>query len=144
MKFEELQWRTRNSLDDTTECKGVRIFGDGLSQFTDIWSFYVPPIRSASDMDTRSQSCSPDDLPASRNTIVLGDFNAHHAVWDPAWTNSDPLGDYLFEWALSNGISILNDGSPTVLHRSSGHRCAPTSALPNPSLRTFIAVIRSW
>ena len=42
---------------------------------------YSPPIRS-----TPSYSCtrtfSPDILPNSPDTFILGDFNAHHPTWD--------------------------------------------------------------
>ena len=106
----------------------------------DIWCIYVPPIRS-SDLDTRTQRFNPDDLPSSRRSIILGDFNAHNSVWDPSWTNSDPMGDHLLDWSTSVNMEILNDGSPTHLHRSSGRLSAPDISFAHSSIRASWSIL---
>ena len=44
-------------------------------------NLYSPPIRSTPS-DSRTRTFSPDILPNSPDTFILGDFNAHHPTWD--------------------------------------------------------------
>ena len=44
-------------------------------------NLYSPPIRSTPS-DSRTWTFSPDILPNSLDTFILGDFNVHHPTWD--------------------------------------------------------------
>ena len=57
-------------------------------------NLYSPPIRSTPS-DYRSRTFSPDILPNSPDTFILGDFNAHHPTWDRL-IPPNPLGNDLF------------------------------------------------
>ena len=105
-------------------------------------NLYFSPIRSTPS-DSRSRTFSPDILPNSPDTFILGDFNAHHPTWDRLIPLNLP-GNDLFRWITSSGLEILNDpASPTLLHHSTGSRSspdislAPASLAPHCEWRTF-------
>ena len=80
-------------------------------------TLYSPPIRSTPS-DSRTRTFSPDILPNSPDTFILGDFSAHHPTWDRL-IPPNPPGNDLFRWITSSGLEILNDpASPTFLHHS--------------------------
>ena len=98
-------------------------------------NLYSPPIRSTPS-DSRTRTFSPDILPNSPDTFILGDFNAHHPTWDRLiLIPPNPSGNDLFRWITSSGLEILNDPtSPTLLHRSTGSRSSPDISLAPASL----------
>ena len=77
---------------------------------------------------------SPDILPNSHDTFILGDFNANQPTWDRL-IPPNPPGNDLFRWITSSGLEILNDpASPTLLHHSTGSRSSPDFSLAPASL----------
>ena len=98
---------------------------------------YAPPIRSS---PTDSRTFSPSILPSSRNLFILEDFNCHHPLWDSRGT-SEPLGEEVFNWAISSDLLALNNpDTPTLFHRSSGSRSSPDISFAPSSL----ALSCSW
>ena len=98
-------------------------------------NLYSPPIRS-NPSDSRTRTFSPDNLPNSPDTFILGDFNAHQPTWNRL-IPSNPPGNDLFRWITFSGLEILNDpASPTLLNHSTGSRSSPDILLAPASLAT--------
>ena len=92
-----------------------------------------PPV-SSTPSDSRTRTFSPDILPNSPDSFILGDFNAHHPTWD-SLISPDPLGNDLFCLITSSGLEILSDpASPTLLHHSNGSCSSPDIWLTPASL----------
>lgn len=121
--FAPLDDRPLAANDDTTEVCGVRILGP---RALDIWCLYRPPIRS-SDADQRVDNFDPDLLPCDDNTIIVGDFNAHHPLWDSACDSADAAGDRVAAWLDRTGWTVLNSGEPTLVERQSAPDLAACS-----------------
>ena len=85
-------------------CAKVLLSNHSPLQFLNLYS---PPIRSTPS-DSHTRTFSPDILPNSPDTFILGDFNAHHPTWDTL-IFPDPPGNDLFRWITSSGQEILND-----------------------------------
>ena len=73
----------------------------------------TPLLSDAPPSDSRTKIFSPDILPNSRDTFILGDFNAQHPTWD-SLISPDPTGNDLLQWITSSGLEILND--PRLSH----------------------------
>ena len=76
----------------------------------------------------------PDALPDGDNTIVTGDINAHHPLWDSNCEEADEVGDRVAAWLDGRGWSVLNDGRPTFTSYRSGGQTAPDVAFCSPTL----------
>ena len=63
----------------------------------------------------------------------MGDFNAHHASWDP-FKNEDAAGVVIEDWAMESRMVCLNDGSATRRDLANGARSAPDVTLVSDSL----------
>ena len=56
----------------------------------------------------------PDLLPANDNSIVVGDINAHHPLWDSACDAAEAVGDRVAAWLdRAAGWTRLNSGEAT-------------------------------
>ena len=99
--------------------------------------FFLSSINS-SPTDGRTNSFSPSILP-SRNLFILGDFNCHHPLWDSRGT-SDPRGEEVFDWVISDLLPLNDPETPTLLHHSSGSRSSPDISFAPSSL----ALSCSW
>ena len=88
-------------------------------------NLYSPPIRSTPD--SRTRTFSPDILPNSPDTFILGDFNAHHPTWD----SLIPLTRS--EMTCFAG-SLPPVWTPTLFHYSTGSRSSPDILLAPASL----------
>ena len=111
-------------------CVQVLLSNHSPLQFLNL---YPPPIRNTPS-DSRTRTFYPDILSNSPDTIILGDFNAHHPTWDRL-IPPDPPGYDLFRWITSSGLEILNDPAfPTLLHHSTGSRSSPDISLTPASL----------
>ena len=95
--------------DDSTEICGVKILG---VRPLDIWCLYRPPLRTSAE-DQRVDHFNPALLSADVNTIVVGDFNAHHPSWDNACDAPDAVGDRVAAWLDRVGWTTLNSGEAT-------------------------------
>ncbi|MEL6855582.1 MAG: endonuclease/exonuclease/phosphatase family protein, partial [Cyanobacteria bacterium J06607_13] len=98
----------------------------GRRKWAVVANVYCPPSRSHS----RLASLAVDLLPSSSDAIVLGDFNAHHSLWDP-YQPEDERGEELVDWALQNDLAFLNDGSFTRINTKAPVRPEnPSSGTP--------------
>ena len=119
LKFDKLETAPLARADTTTEWCGIRLFLSGTGDPTrrspashlDIHNIYRPPIRPG-DEDQRTDNFDPSALPTTRDTLLLGDWNAHHPEWDPH-AEEDDTGRLLADWMAQSGMVTLNDGSHT-------------------------------
>ena len=124
LHFIPLENRPLHPNDDSTEVCGVRILGE---RPITIWNLYRPPIRSSED-DDRQDAFAPDALPNDDDTIIIGDFNAHHPQWDYNCDEADSVGQRMGDWLTRVGWTSLNNGDPTFLSYRTGSRTAPDLA----------------
>ena len=111
-------------------CVKVLFSNHSPLQFLNVYS---PSIRSTTT-DSCTRTFSPDILPNSPDTFILGDFNAHHPTWD-SFIPPNPPGNNQFHGITPSGLEILNDpASPTLLHHSTGSRSSPDISLAPASL----------
>lgn len=81
-----------------------------------IFNVYLPiGINDNKDLDWL------DQIPKN-NTIITGDFNAHHSLWDSKRIRACKGGKLLAEKLQNVNLCILNDGSPTRLPDRSGDK----------------------
>jgi hypothetical protein len=73
-------------------------------------------------------------IPFSPSSLICGDFNSHHPVWDNIQPE-DERGTELLEWASTNDLSILNDSSVTRHSRSTGNGSSPDVSLSGKTWR---------
>ncbi len=94
-----------------------------------IHNIYAAPIRSAAITDTLDFA----RLQMGHLTFLGGDLNAHCPLWD---TNqpSDARGEQLEDWIIAHSTSVLNDGTATLLNRTTGRLSSPDVSLAHPSL----------
>ncbi|KAF0308183.1 LINE-1 reverse transcriptase [Amphibalanus amphitrite] len=113
----------------TTEVCGVRILDQSP---IDIINIYRPPIRATND--EREDRFDPRCLPVNRQTLLVGDVNAHHPAWDRNCDLEDAVGDRLDCWLEDVGWSPLNSGDPTLISYRTGGQSAPDLAACGPEL----------
>ena len=128
--FEALSGPFKPAAVGSTEVCGVRLLG---APDLDLINIYRPPIRSV-EADERVDHFDPDALPDRDNTIVTGDINAHHPLWDSNCEEADEVGDRVAAWLDGRGWSVLNDGRPTFTSYRSGGQTAPDVAFCSPTL----------
>ena len=106
LAFSPVSVSSLSSQGPYSDCICVKVLFSNHSpiQFLNLYS---PPIRSTPS-DSRTRTFSPDILPNSPDTFMLGDFNAHHRTWD-SLISPDPPGNDLFRWITPSGLEILND-----------------------------------
>jgi hypothetical protein len=127
--FERLTAAPLHPLDDVSEWVGTRIYLKGKK--LDLHNLYLPPIRAGPE-DDRIQRFDPLLLPSDDCSIVAGDLNAHHHLWDN-YADDDELGVSIADWCAGVEWSTVNSGLPTFLHRGAGGDRTPTSS-PDVSL----------
>lgn len=64
--------------------------------------------------------------------FILGDFNAHNSLWGDSRT--DLRGRIIEDVLLSENLLLLNDGSPTYIHRGSLSPSSIDLSLAHPAL----------
>ena len=69
-----------------------------------------------------------DIIPAFKSSLICGDFNGHHALWDEIQPPDD-RGEQVVDWILDKELTILNDGSPTRVNRATGVESTPDLTL---------------
>ncbi|KAF0312608.1 hypothetical protein FJT64_016648 [Amphibalanus amphitrite] len=99
---------------------------DGKPYLTVI-NIYRPPIRATGD--DRADNFDPESIPTDDKTLVLGDFNAHHPLWDAACDGPDEVGQRVADWLDDIGWRPLNSGEPTFTSYRSGAHSAPDLAV---------------
>ena len=85
---------------------------------------YIPPL----DLNCKAFTPRLDTIPALKSSIICGDFNAHSALWDDNYITDD-RGETLVDWIFNNNLTILNNGTSTRVHRSTGTLSAPDVSL---------------
>ena len=133
--FTTLSGPFKPSVDDTTEICGVRLIG---APDLDLINVYRPPIRP-DESDDRHDHFDPSQLPCGDNTIVAGDVNAHHPLWDANSDAADEVGERIAAWLDDTGWTTLNDGRPTFSSYRSGSQTAPDAAFCSPALSRRVA-----
>ena len=93
------------------------------SKWLTITNFYIPPPQHARSGQTIEYDTSV--IPFSPSSLICGDFNAHHPVWDSIQPEDD-RGLLTLEWAYTNELTILNDpNSPTRHSKVTGNGSSP-------------------
>jgi exonuclease III len=95
--------------DDVIELQGIMVTVNGSP--INIFNLYIPP----------SSSCPPAYKPSlitlfdfsDSDTIVMGDFNAHHEAWFASSICS--RGDAFIEEIENSNFCVLNSDTPTRL-----------------------------
>ena len=126
IKYDRILTPPITAIDDTTEWTAVCIFPDtSAKNHIDIYNLYAPPINSGAE-DDREETFNLQNLQFNPNTLVVGDFNAHHPLWSSFSERSNTRGDTIFDWCMYNRASILNkENVNTHLHRASGSQSSP-------------------
>jgi ribonuclease HI len=122
--FSRLTSAPLHPLDDTSEWLGIRVLLKGKK--LDVHNLYLPPIRTGPD-DDRVQHFDPVLLPNDDGSIIAGDLNAHHHLWDDL-ADDDDLGTSIADWCVGAEWMAANSGIPTFLHRGAGGNITPTSS----------------
>lgn len=98
-----------------------------LDQITTVCSLYLPPSVAVAQRDFE-KLC--DQLP--QPFLILGDFNAHNAMWGSG--KIDSRGKMLERVLFSRSICLLNRGSPTYMISATQSFSAIDISLCSPSL----------
>ena len=138
ISFSELSTSSLSSLDPYSDYVWINISLNNFSSlsFLNMYApLFAPPQRMAEPTLFFSSI-----LPFTKNLFILGDFNCHHPLWDSRVT-SDPCGDEVFDWVISNLRLLNNPDTPTLLHRSFPDiSFAPPSLAPGRCFRTWVLI----
>ena len=91
------------------------------NKWVHISNVYIPPENSKGQDSIRLRT---DAIPALGSSLICGDFNAHSILWDNH-VACDARGEELVDWIFDNNLSILNDGDPTRINRTTGNVSTP-------------------
>ena len=80
-----------------------------IAKLGNITNVYIPPASSC----TGGYNTSLDHLMTTTDTLILGDFNAHHSSWYSSLTDSK--GTMLESMVSGSNFGILNWDLPTRL-----------------------------
>ena len=105
--FEALSGPFKPAADGTTEVCGVRLLG---APALDLINIYRPPICLV-EANERVDHFDPDALPDGDNTVVTGEINAHHPLWDSNGEEAGEVGDRVAAWLDGRGWSVLRASS---------------------------------
>ena len=112
-----------------TEVQTVRIQLNG-NRWVKLTNVYCRPASSTGDEEIKFDTSI---IPVDRNSIICGDFNGHSELWDSR-AKPDDRGELIEDWAITNDLKILNDGSATRFDRSNGNESSPDLTLCSPDL----------
>ena len=90
------------------------------SKWVTATNLYCPPVNSTG----QEISLELSSIPKAASSIICGDFNAHHPIWDFIQPEDD-RGTDIVEWAHTNSLAILNDDSVTRNSRVTGRGSSP-------------------
>jgi len=97
-------------------------------RWLNIVNCYVPPTRTAANAATPTPITSLDFLPATEDTLIGGDLNAHSNLWD-FMQPTDSRGELVTDWILEKDMVCMNDGSATRTNRATGGSSSPDITL---------------
>ena len=118
--------------DHNTYCISVTVHASRALDLTVI-NVYAPPARWTAGQGTQEQGFQPVGIGLVHPAVVCGDFNAHSLSWDPHQPET-ALGEAIEDWAVDNGLAILNDGAHTRQNPSTGGVSAPDVAMISRTL----------
>eukprot|EP01064_Diplonema_japonicum_P018345 TRINITY_DN2703_c0_g1_i6.p1 TRINITY_DN2703_c0_g1~~TRINITY_DN2703_c0_g1_i6.p1 ORF type:complete len:1384 (+),score=280.05 TRINITY_DN2703_c0_g1_i6:2835-6986(+) len=93
--------------DCVTERLDVRISCEKREPIT-LSNVYLTPV-SASRGTRDPEYLRPGSLPMGKNTVIAGDFNAHHSSWDATVTTPNERGNVVRDWLDTHGYTVYND-----------------------------------
>ena len=86
---------------------------------------YTPPPHTTGQDIIKLRT---DIIPAFKPSLICGDFNAHHPMWDE-FQPTDERGEQVIDWAIDKELTVMNDGSPTRVNRATGNESVPDISL---------------
>lgn len=96
----------------TCEIVAIKLFL-GHNRFLYIISVYALPNHKINRNEWNNMLSRFNDGP----TILAGDINAHHLSWDSSYIGHCFQGEELFEYIETNDKLVVNDSTPTRVHR---------------------------
>ena len=96
----------------------------GKNKWVTITNFYCPPENSKG----QEIQFDLDLIPAVASSIICGDFNAHHPIWDQIQPE-DSRGTDMVDWSNLKNLSLLNDGSVSRHNPGTGNGSTPDITL---------------
>lgn len=121
--YEKVQDRCLDATETSTF--SVKLTRNKWVKLTNV---YCPPATSLA-FANQNLRLATEIIPSGSNSIIAGDFNAHSFVWDHTTTNQDERGNNILDWMIDEGLTILNDGSPTRVNKSNGTKSTPDVTL---------------
>ena len=116
--FEKVQ----ESNKEGTESITIRV-KSARRKWINITNVYIPPANTTSSVAMRTAN-----IPATENSLILGDLNGHSLLWDFIQP-SDKRGEEIEKWVIDESLAVLNDGTPTRVNRITGGESAPDVSL---------------
>jgi endonuclease/exonuclease/phosphatase family metal-dependent hydrolase len=119
---------------DTTETSTFRVKLT-RNKWIKISNVYCPPL-SASRQYRAKHLCRLDTsiIPATPNSLICGDFNAHSPMWDSI-AASDIRGSEVEDWMVAKKLTLLNNGQATRISPK-GKKSTPDITLCGSSLNS--------
>jgi len=97
-------------------------------RWLNIVNCYLPSSRTAANAVSATVITSLDFLPATEDTLIGGDFNAHSNLWDSE-QSTDNRGELVTDWILEKDMVCVNDGLATRTNRATGGASSPDITL---------------
>ena len=97
----------------------------GKSEWIYLTNVYTPPPHTTGQDVIKLRT---DLIPTFSSSLICGDLNAHHSLWDEIQPEDD-RGNQVLDWVLDKELTILNDGSPTRVNRATGNESTPDLTL---------------
>ena len=136
----ELKNDLRGEEDELTEWLTIEIPTRGKESIR-ITNMYIPETRDSvgERRRNRKKKVVTTKWPCARGDVILGDLNAHSAIWDNAVIQRPALqkerGDMIEQWLTETEMVCLNDGRPTRNARQADHLdTAPDLSIVHASL----------
>ena len=134
LKYKKVMDKPLPPNDNTTEWVAVEMLLD--KKPITIHNIYIPPIRSGAT-DQRLNNFDPTFLPDGDDTIIVGDVNAHHPIWDDSLEDPDALGEKFADWLENCNLVACNSGEPTFIHQATGNRSTPDLSLVSENIEAI-------
>ena len=139
--FTEVKKDLRGPEDDITESQTFELplTGKGKGKVR-ISNIYIPPIRNTASERKRQRRAEVtlDRWPTGVDDIILGDINAHSALWDKTLDEKErndegtKRGGLVEEWMADKDMMTVNDRNST-LNSTSGTSSAPDLSIVHTS-----------
>lgn len=100
---------TEIQINTTIPCQSIEIRIPKITHSVHIYNCYLSPSIKYTPTDFNQLNSHLD-----RNTVLLGDFNAHNPLW--GGSSCDRRLTIIEDWIENLPLVILNDGTPTFLN----------------------------